>query len=154
MESHVKALRSEYETLLGILEKCTELKDVISVQSRITEVLYQIESYQSKLNNYDNLVAFSTITLNISEVERETVVNPETLGERISAGFRETVADISEGFENFAVDFVVNLPYLLIWAVIIAVAALLVRSLVRRHKRNITEKRAHASSADQATKDK
>ena len=154
MESHVKALRGEYETLLGILEKCTELKDVISVQSRITEVLYQIESYQSKLNNYDNLVAFSTITLNISEVERETVVNPETLGERISAGFRETVADISEGLEDLTVDFIVNLPYLLIWAVIIAVAALLVRSLIRRHKRNIAEKRVHASSADQATKDK
>ena len=48
MESHVKALRSEYDTLIGILEKCTELKDVISVQSRITEVLYQIESYRSR----------------------------------------------------------------------------------------------------------
>ena len=81
-------------------------------------------------------------------------MNPETLGERISAGFRETVADISEGFEDFTVDFIVNLPYLLIWAVIIAVAALLVRSLVRRHKRNIAEKRVHASSADQATKDR
>ena len=153
MESHVKALRSEYETLLGILEKCTELKDVISVQSRITEVLYQIESYQSKLNNYDNLVAFSTVTMNISEVERETVVNPETLGERISAGFRETVADISEGLEDFTVDFIVNLPYLLIWAAIIVIAVLVIRNFIRRMKRKIAVKRVNPSSNADEGKD-
>ncbi len=148
MESHVKALRSEYDTLVGILEKCTELKDVISVQSRITEVLYQIESYQSKLNNYDNLVAFSTVTMNISEVERETVVDPETVGERISAGFSETVADIRDGFEDFAVDFVVNLPYLLIWAVILTVIVLVLRSGVRRIKRNRLAKKKDEDDAN------
>ena len=154
MESHVKALRSEYDTLLGILEKCTELKDVISVQSRITEVLYQIESYQSKLNNYDNLVAYSTVTMNISEVERETVVNPETMGERIRAGFSETVADISKGFEDFTVAFVVNLPYLLIWGAVFAVAATVIRSFVRRQRRRIAEKRVKTSSASDESSEK
>lgn len=149
MESHVKALRSEYDTLVGILEKCTELKDVISVQSRITEVLYQIESYQSQLNNYDNLVAYSTITMNISEVERETVVDPETMGERIAAGFSETIADISDDLEDFAVDFVINLPYLLIWAAIIAAFVLIVRALVRRHKKKVAAKRAAQMAAYQ-----
>lgn len=151
MESHVKALRSEYDTLVGILEKCTELKDVISVQSRITEVLYQIESYQSQLNNYDNLVAYSTITMNISEVERETVVDPETMGERIAAGFSETIADISDDLEDFAVDFVINLPYLLIWAAIIAVIVIVLRVLVRRHKKRREEKRAAQKEAAQMT---
>ena len=149
MESHVKALRSEYDTLVGILEKCTELKDVISVQSRITEVLYQIESYQSQLNNYDNLVAYSTITMNISEVERDTVVDPETMGERIAAGFSETIADISDDLEDFAVDFVINLPYLLIWAAIIAAFVLIIRALVRRHKKKVAAKRAAQMAAYQ-----
>lgn len=137
MESHVKALRSEYDTLIGILEKCKELKDVISVQSRITDVLYQIESYQSKLNNYDNLVAYSTVTMNISEVERETVVDPETLGERITAGFNNTIAEISEDLEDFAVDFVVNLPYLLIWAAIIVAGVLILRGAFRKIRRKV-----------------
>lgn len=148
MESHVKALRSEYDTLIGILEKCTELKDVISVQSRITEVLYQIESYQSKLNNYDNLVEYSTVTMNISEVERETVVDPETVGERISAGFSETMADISEDLEDFAVDFVVNLPYLLIWAVIITCIVVVFRTIVRRIRRSADRHKKHQSDSE------
>ena len=148
MESHVKALRSEYETLVGILEKCTELKDVISVQGRITEVLYQMESYQSRLNNYDNLVAFSTVTMNISEVERETVVDPDTVGERISAGFRDTVADIRDDLEDFFVDFVVNLPYLLIWAVIITAVVLVLRSFARRIKRKHVAKKKKTDNTE------
>ena len=146
MESHVKALRSEYDTLIGILEKCKELKDVISVQSRITDVLYQIESYQSKLNNYDNLVAYSTVTMNISEVERETVVDPETLGERITAGFNNTIAEISEDLEDFAVDFVVNLPYLLIWAAIIVAGVLILRGAFRKIRRKVRREKQSSVS--------
>ena len=153
MESHVKALRSEYDTLIGILEKCKELKDVISVQSRITDVLYQIESYQSKLNNYDNLVAYSTVTMNISEVERETVVDPETLGERITAGFNNTIAEISEDLEDFAVDFVANLPYLLIWVVIITAVVLILRGVILKIRRKIRrEKQLPASDQENVEK--
>lgn len=153
MESHVKALRSEYDTLIGILEKCKELKDVISVQSRITDVLYQIESYQSKLNNYDNLVAYSTVTMNISEVERETVVDPETLGERITAGFNNTIAEISENLEDFAVDFVVNLPYLLIWAAIIVAGVLILRGAFRKIRRKVRREK-QSSVSEQENQEK
>ena len=92
--------------------------------------------------------------MNISEVERETVVNPETLGERIRAGFSETVADISEGFEDFTVAFVVNLPYLLIWGAVFAVAATVIRSFVRRQRRRIAEKRVKTSSASDESSEK
>ncbi len=139
-ESHMRALQSEYDTLVGILEKCTKLEDVISVQRRITDVLYQIESYKTTLNNYDNLVAYSTVTFNISEVKEPTVVKEQTLGERISTGFAATMRDMREWSENFAVGFVANLPYILIWAVVILVAFFLLRRTVRR----IRKKRAKA----------
>lgn len=131
-ESHMRALQSEYDTLVGILEKCTKLEDVISVQRRITDVLYQIESYKTTLNNYDNLVSYSTVTMNISEVKEETVVAEQTLGERISSGFRSTMTDMREGAEDFAVGFVANLPYIVIWAVIILACVFAVKAIVRR----------------------
>ena len=39
----------EKEKLLEILEKASSLDDVIQLQSRISEVTYQLESYQSQL---------------------------------------------------------------------------------------------------------
>ncbi len=131
-ESHMKALQSEYETLVGILEKCTKLEDVISVQRRITEVLYQIESNKTTLNNYDNLVTYSTVTMRIQEVKEETIVTEQTVGQRISHGFQGTVQDIREDCENLLVWFTVNLPYLLMWAVVITALAFTARGVIRR----------------------
>ncbi len=134
-QSHIKALRSEYDTLLGILEKCTQLTDVISVQSRITNVLYQIESYETQLRNYDSLVAYSTVNMTIDEVERETTVVEQTVGQRMSEGFTQTMEDVRDGFQDFAVAFVTYLPYIVIWLVVIALVILIIRGLYRRQRR-------------------
>lgn len=146
-ESHMKALQSEYETLVGILEKCTKLEDVISVQRRITDVLYQIESNKTTLNNYDNLVAYSTVTMRIQEVKEETVVTELTVGQRISYGFRGTLQDIRENCENLLVWFTVNLPYLLMWGVILVAVTLTLRGVVRRIRKKCTNREKITESA-------
>lgn len=139
-ESRLKALQSEYDTLLTILEKCTDLKDVISVQSRITEVLYQIESSKSRLNSLDNLVSYSTVRMEISEVERETVTEKQTVGQRMIEGLSRTAEDLRTDAEDLLVEVTVNLPYILIWAVILGGGVLAVRSLIRRASRRRREK--------------
>lgn len=144
-ESHMKALQSEYETLVGILEKCTKLEDVISVQRRITEVLYQIESNKTTLNNYDSLVAYSTVTMRIEEVKEETVVTEQTVGQRISHGLKGTMRDIREDAEDMLVWFAANLPYLLIWGVVIAAAVLVARGLIRRSRRKRAARKTPAA---------
>ena len=49
LESHVKALRTEQQTLMALLEKAETVEDIITIQSRLSEVLYEIESYESTL---------------------------------------------------------------------------------------------------------
>ena len=72
MEIHVKALRTEQETLLRLREKAEKLKDIIALQSQLTQVRYEIESYESQLRMYDNLIDYSTVYLDVYEVERTT----------------------------------------------------------------------------------
>lgn len=139
-ESRLKALQSEYDTLLTILGKCTDLKDIISVQSRITEVLYQIESYKSRLNSLDNLVSYSTVSMSVSEVERETVTEKQTVGQRISEGLARTAQDLRRNGEDLLVGFTVNLPYIVIWTVILAGGFLAVRAMIRRAFRRRAKK--------------
>ena len=79
-ESHLKALRTEQETLLGLLEKAETVENIIAIQSRLSEVRYEIESYESRLRTYDDQIDYSTVYLNVSEVERETQVKEETPG--------------------------------------------------------------------------
>ena len=136
-ESRLRALETEYETLLEILDKAESLEDVILLQSRISDLNYQMDSYKSQLRKYDDLISYCTVRVTVSEVWRETVPNGKTLtfGERIATGLKENLFDIGEGFSDFAVWFVTSLPYLLIWAVVIAAVVLIIRAIVRRTRK-------------------
>ncbi len=136
-ESRIKSLRTEYDALLAILEKAAKLEDVISLQSRISEVTYQLELHESQLRKYDDLIAYCTVHIDVAEVEKVTPnVYEMTFGEKIRTGLSETFEDIGRDASDFAVWFVTSLPYFVIWGILIAAVLLLVRLwIVRRRKR-------------------
>lgn len=144
-ESHLKALRTEQETLLALLEKAESVEDLITIQSRLSEVRYEIESYESRLRTYDDQIDFSTVYLNLNEVERETQVATETAGEEISRRLAENMEDIGDALRRFGIDFVSDLPYILLVVVplgmIVLVIVLITKAYRRRHpKRNMVIK--------------
>ncbi len=135
-ESRIKSLQAEYNALLAILEKSEKLEDVISLQSRISEVTYELETYQAQLRKYDDLIAYCTVNIDVSEVERETLnVREMTFGEKITAGLDETFEDIRTDASDFAIWFVTSLPYFVIWCVFIIVFLLVLRVILRRRRR-------------------
>ena len=126
-ESHVKALETEQERLLELLEKAETLEDILVLEQRLTNVRYELERYASYLRTLDNQVTYATIHLSITEVKEYTPVIEEepTVWQRIGTGFRRSLKDIGEGFTDFFVWFTVNSPYILIWGAI-AVAVILI----------------------------
>lgn len=143
VQSHIKALKTEQETLMGILERATKLEDIITIQNRLTNIRYELESYESQLRVYDNRINYSTLYLDINEVERETSVATElTYGEEIRRGLSDTFYDIGQGLRSFSIWFIVNLPILLIWAVIIVLIVLIVRKILRIHAKREERRKA------------
>lgn len=132
MESRVKTLEVQHERLLALLEKADTVDNIISLENRLSEVLYEIEYYKSQLRNYDSLISFSTVNLTINEVVRMTVVEEEGFGERISNGLSESFYEIGEDIKDFVAGFVINLPYIVIWGVILGVALLVVVRIVKK----------------------
>lgn len=134
-ESRIKALETEYDALIEILEKATSLDDVIQLQSRISEVTYQLESYNSQLRKYDDLISYCTVNIDVSEVVRE-VKNEEVMsfGERIVSGLEDTFYDIGTDLTEFAVWFVTSLPYIIIWAAVIILIVIALRKIIKSRK--------------------
>lgn len=132
MQSHIKALKTEQETLMGILEKAEKLEDIIALQNQLTNIRYELESYESQLRVYDNRINYSTLYLDINEVERETNVATElTYGEEIRQGLSDTMYSIRQGLRDFSIWFIVNLPILFIWAVVLVILFLIVRKILK-----------------------
>lgn len=139
VESRKKALEIEQERLLALLEKANKIEDIIALEERLSNVRYQLESYSSQLRTYDNLVNYSTVRLNIEEVIEITKEEPQTLLERMSRGFSDTISDIVEGAKDFAVWFVTNAIYLVFWAIIIIVIVVLIARLFKKLFRKLEQ---------------
>lgn len=142
LESHKKALTTEQERLLELMEQAETVEDIITIEGRLSEVRYQLESMESQLRTYDNKIDYSTVYLNIDEVERYTPTEEVTTGERIRNGFVDSLKGVGRGIGNFAIWFVVNLPYLVAWAVIIVAIILIVRLVCRKIEKSNAKKAA------------
>lgn len=138
-ESRITSLETEYDALLAILGKASKLEDVISLQSRISEVTYELETYKAQLRKYDDLISYCTVSIDVTEVEKVTQnISEMTFGEKIRTGLTETFENIGSDASDFAVWFVTSLPYFLIWGVFLAaVIAVLYLLIVRCRKRRI-----------------
>ena len=133
-ETHIKTLQIEQERLLELLEKADDLEYIIRLEQRLSEVRYSIESYQSRLRTYDDKITYSTVRIYVYEVARVQEKEPETLWERISGGWAETMYDISEGAQDFLVWFVINLPYLAFWVAVIVVVVVVLKKKSAKRK--------------------
>lgn len=134
-QSRKEALEVEYDRLLALLEKADELETIIMLEERLTNVRYQLESLESQLRSIDNKVTYSTVRLNISEVQELTpvVIEEPTVWERIQTGFTDSLTDVVNGALEIAIWFIVKLPKLIIWAVLLVIGILIFRG--RRKKK-------------------
>lgn len=133
LESRIEAYKTEKATLTNLLEKAASLENVLAVQERLSEVNYQIESYTSQLKVLENRVSYSTVTLNISEVERVTQENP-SLWEQIKNRFFDNFDSLKETVREIIVGFIGGLPIIIPCAVIIAAAILIIKKLIKRRR--------------------
>ena len=133
-ESRKIALETERDRLLALLEKAETVEDIITIESRLSEVRYELESYASKLRTYDNQVDYSTVHIGIREVEREVKTEPKTFWEEVAEEFSDTLYDMGRGFKNFAIWFLGSAPVLLLWAAVIAAAVVVIRAVGKKKR--------------------
>ena len=131
-EARIKSLQTEYDRLLELLAEAEDIDTIIRLEQRITDVRYQIESYQSQLRTYDNLVDYSTVHLNIHEVKRVTATEKETVWERISSDFGDNLYDIWVDAQDLLVWLIASIPYFIIWAIVIAAIVFVSRLFLKK----------------------
>lgn len=135
-EARLTSLYTQEERLLDMLEKSGDLESLIQLEARLSEVRYEIESIERNLRNLDQRLAYSTVTLELQEVEVYTPTVPvqRTFGEKLADAFADGWNGFVRGIQNFIVGVARSLPGLVLFIVIVIAAVLTVRRLFRRRK--------------------
>ena len=139
VQSHKESLQVEQKRLLELLERAEELDDIITLENRLTNIRYQIESMESTLRTFDDQVDYSTVWLKIDEVQVFTPVEEEeevelSVWERMGTGFMESLSKVKNFFVELGVWIVIHLPYLVIFGIFVFVILLIVMKTDQKAK--------------------
>ncbi|MCM1325386.1 MAG: DUF4349 domain-containing protein [Bacteroidales bacterium] len=144
LESHKNALKVEQERLIVLLEKAETVEDILTIENRLSDVRYQLESMESRLRTIDNQVDYSTVYLDISEVKELTPVEEKNAWQRMGEGFVDSLESVGDGFKEFCIWIVVHIPYLVIAAAVIFAIVMFMKWLIKRAKKKKEKKTAES----------
>lgn len=113
-ESRITALKTEQDRLMELLSQAETMADLLEIESRLTQVRSDLESYTSQLKVLENQVDYATMYLNLSEVTEYTPVAEKTRLQKIGEGFVKSLKDLGNGILDFGVWILVELPYLIV----------------------------------------
>jgi hypothetical protein len=119
-ESRLRLLRFEEGRLEEYLKKISDPDTIFKTESRLTDIRHEIESLTGTLKKWNDLVALSTITINI--YEKSAAVNNipvvKTYGNRLSDSFSGSMKGVVNFFGEFLIFAVGALPVLVVLVIL------------------------------------
>ena len=144
VESRLKTLRTEQERLWELLAIADTTEAIIALEERLTEVTIEIESSESRLRYLDNSVTYSTVTLNIDEVDTESPTQPENIFQQIRRGFSQNLSSLLSFLSAAVIGILSGSPTLIFILLMALLIWLLFKKLPVKIRRE-RKKKLHAS---------
>jgi hypothetical protein len=134
LDARITASRTSIDRLLALLEKASTTKDLIELETAISDRQANLESMEAEKRSLDDQVAMSTIELAFNSEADAPVDTPDTFVSGLVTGWESFVAFVG----GFLVVVGVLIPWLVFVGVLVAVAVVIVR-VVRRRRGPVAE---------------
>ena len=133
-ESRVRSLRIQESRFLDMMERSRTVTEMLEIERHLTEVRFNIESLTSTLQNWQARVDFSTLSINLYEVEELTLVVPDqpSYWARIGEGASASLVNVVNFFTALFSWVLRNSPYLFVIALLGIAVLIPGRRLSRR----------------------
>ena len=134
-QMRLETVKAKQERLLALLKQATEMSDIIELESAISDCQYEIDSLTSTINRYDSLIGFSTVSIELEQVERlsNSIVEEPTFWQRLGNNFKEGLEDFAFSVQDLIIWIAYNIVGIVIFIVIVVL-------LVRLWKKHVSGK--------------
>lgn len=135
-EARLSSLYTQEDRLLSMLEQSEDVDSLIALEQRLADVRYEIESIERNLRNLDMQISYSTVSVDLQEVEVYTPTAPvqRTFGEKLSDAFASGWRSFTRGIQRFVIGMAEALPALIILIVLVAAAIIVVRRIIKKRR--------------------
>lgn len=118
--ARIEALELQEKRLLEMMEKAETIEDMITVETRLTEVQMDLNELKTWKNEMDTDIEYSTIYLELDEVRKYTEHNDDFIT-RFTRSFADGWDSFTEALGDIAIGIGHTWPYLIILAVLIVI---------------------------------
>lgn len=131
----IEALKIQEDRLLQMLENAETIQDMLAIESRLTDVQTQLNLYTNKKSSMDLDVAYSYVSIKISEVvDYSKPVDDSTFFSRMKNVFFDVCDFTAELFEEVLTFIMYAIPVLILVGYPITVVIRVCIKLVKRYK--------------------
>ena len=118
LESTLKMYKVEQDRLLKMMERdTTDIKDMIEIEKRLSEVRIEIEKHESARRALESQINYDTIDLKINQVRIVSNINQtKSFGTRMKVAFMTSI----DNAKVFIQELVLGITYMLIPFIILA----------------------------------
>lgn len=136
-ESKLASYKIHQERLLALLEKAQSIDEILRIETELATVRANIENLTTAQNKYDNLVAYSTVVVHVTQVKVYSEPESEGFFAQLGDNFVNSFSTAGEVLKGLLFLFVWFLPYILMACVIALIIILIVKhSTKKKSKKN------------------
>ena len=151
-DSRLQSARAKLARLQELLAKAENMQDIITIESAISDTQWQIDNLSGTLRDYDSLVDYSTVRIDLREVYQlsDAAQAPLTFGQKLVGSFTSGLRSVGSALEDFAM----WLAYSWVWLLLLAAAAVVIVRIVRRRGIHLRKKKKAAPEAAETSENK
>lgn len=118
--ARLNTLETQLARLNELYGKAELIQDIISIESRINEIMYQIESLKGELQYLDERINYSTVNVYIQEVAKLTTGESvqASFGERLNKALKDSIAYFQEAMINFVILLIYVVPFIVVLGIL------------------------------------
>ena len=135
LEARVSTLEVERDRLMELLAEAENIDSIIALENRLSDIRYELESIKSSLRVYDNQVAYSTVWIDLTEVQILQEAREATFYERVSAKFRQNLLDLMDTVTDLLIDLISNLPGIILLIIVIVAIVKIITAIFGKDNR-------------------
>lgn len=132
-QARLTTLEAQQKRLNELYAQAKEIADIIEIETRLNEIIYQIEMIKGELQYLDERVDYSTIYVNIQEVSKLTTGESiqASLGERLQLALKQS----AELFKESMINFLILLIYVIPFAIVLGILGFFGLKIFKRARR-------------------
>lgn len=147
--SQIEALKVQEKNLLSMMERCETIEDMITVQTRLGEVQYELDRLQTSKRYMDMDVAYSYVDLNITEVMEYQEDAELVRSSRFTDRLYNTMKATGRGFLGFLEGLLFLLIRLSPYLAITGAVCFIFRKKIKSHMDGRKEQKAARRAGNQ-----